>query len=729
MGTQTVRMGSPTANYPAVPTKSDVPIRRVKSFTRDTPPTSSRMRLGCGLMACVLLIPLFLWATFSNSPSAIQDVATTVVTYSTGSEDGGPTARIAAERVQPRAGVLQIEEVVSLSEPRGGFPKQADVSEAAKAAVKQETDDTDEIASDEGSSAMSDVEEASSPTRHEDGKDDGRKVVVEEESESSSLSLPQRGSPGEANGVTKQKRQDTAEPNEGERHTVATGRATTALKGSGVAVAAVADQVPEAKRESYMIMMTDLVTQVAAVLPEAARRGNAQLVKHVRAALERAEPLVEAWKGARVWGGEEKAIGVIKLLESLRARAQEWRSTLTLIERLRGDVDKMKSKLKAVSKERNKLDLAAAKALPKALHCLNLRLAVAYGSNEHIKEVTRARESQQARRFEDPSLYHYALFSDNVLAVSVVVNSTLQNAKNPEKHVFHVVTDEMNLPAMRAWFALHPPGKMALEIKAVEHYSFLNASYCPVLQQLQATSLKAFYFSQQAAEDKKRVTGEASAEATAGPTQLKFKNPKYLSMLNHLRFYLPEMYPTLNRVVFLDDDIVVQRDLVPLFTLPLHGNVNGAVFTCVGDFHRLFKYLNFSHPYIKAHFDPNACGWAYGMNVFDLHAWRLHNLTAVYHKFQTMNADRSLWQLGTLPPGLMTFYNRTQVLDAHWHVLGLGYNKDVPLEDVEKAAVVHYNGNWKPWLDTAMKHFRPYWLAYVTANDGIIHRCNVDLKS
>ncbi|CAI5493602.1 unnamed protein product [Closterium sp. Naga37s-1] len=697
-------MGSPTASYPAVP-KSDVPLRRVKSFTRDTPPTSSRMRLGCGLMACVLLIPLFLWATFSNSPSAIQDMATTVVTYSTGSEDGGPTARIAAEQLQPRAGVLQIEEVVSLSEPRGGFPKQADVSQAEQAVVKQDADGTDGFAGDEGSSAMDDgdnllVEEASSPAR----KEDETKAVVEEESESPSLSLDQNGSDGDRGMKQKWQVKDETELDDRERHTAATARGTAALKASGVAVAAAADQVPEAKRESYMAMMADLVTQVAAVLPDATRCDNAQLVKHVRAALERAEPLVEAWKSARAWGGEEKAIGVIKLLESLRARAQEWRSTLTLIERLRGEVDKMKTKLKAVSKERNKLDLAAAKALPKALHCLNLRLAVAYGSNEHIKEVTRVRESKQARRFEDPSLYHYALFSDNVLAVSVVVNSTLQNAKNPEKHVFHVVTDEMNLPAMRAWFALHPPGKMALEIKAVEQYSFLNASYCPVLQQLQATSLKAFYFSQQAAEDKKHVSGGASggasAEATAGPTQLKFKNPKYLSMLNHLRFYLPEMYPTLNRVVFLDDDIVVQRDLAPLFTLPLHGNVNGAVFTCVGDFHRLFKYLNFSHPYIKAHFDPNACGWAYGMNVFDLHAWRLHNLTAVYHKFQTMNADRSLWQLGTLPPGLMTFYNRTQALDAHWHVLGLGYNKDVPLEDVQRAAVVHYNGNWVRWALT-----------------------------
>ena len=96
------------------------------------------------------------------------------------------------------------------------------------------------------------------------------------------------------------------------------------------------------------------------------------------------------------------------------------------------------------------------------------------------------------------------------------------------------------------------------------------------------------------------------------------------------------MYPTLRRIVFLDDDIVVQKDLSPLFSLPLNGAVNGAVFTCNGSFHRLYKYLNFSHPFIAEHFDPQGCGWAYGMNVFDLARWRKLNLTAVYHKYQDM---------------------------------------------------------------------------------------------
>lgn len=59
---------------------------------------------------------------------------------------------------------------------------------------------------------------------------------------------------------------------------------------------------------------------------------------------------------------------------------------------------------------------------------------------------------------------------------------------------------------------------------------------------------------------------KSSAETSASDGQfLKYRNPKYLSMLNHLRFYLPEVFPALDKILFVDDDIVVQEDLSPLW--------------------------------------------------------------------------------------------------------------------------------------------------------------------
>ncbi|KAE8709344.1 Galacturonosyltransferase 8 [Hibiscus syriacus] len=162
------------------------------------------------------------------------------------------------------------------------------------------------------------------------------------------------------------------------------------------------------------------------------------------------------------------------------------------------------------------------------------------------------------REFEDSNLYHYAIFSDNVLAASVVVNSATKNAKEPWKHVFHVVTDKMNHGAMQVMFKLKDYNGAHIEVKAVG-------------------------------------IGEPA-----------------------------------------------KKDLTGLWKIHKDGKVNGAVETCSGSFHR-------------------------------------EKCTEEYHYWQNLNENRTLWKLGTFPPGLITFYSTTMPLDKPWHVLGLGYNPSISI--------------------------------------------------
>lgn len=194
-------------------------------------------------------------------------------------------------------------------------------------------------------------------------------------------------------------------------------------------------------------------------------------------------------------------------------------------------------------------------------------------------------------------------------------------SQEPEKHVFHIVTDTLNYGATVMWFRANPPGNATIQVQNVDTFQWLNSSYSPVLRQLETESMKAYFFK----SDKERVSAN-----------LKYRNPKYLSMLNHLRFYLPEMFPTLDKILFLDDDVVVMKDLTPLWSMDLKGKVNGAVETCGKAFHRFDRYLNFSNPHIRRNFSPRDCGWAYGMNIFDLKEWRKRDLTGVYHKWQNL---------------------------------------------------------------------------------------------
>lgn len=397
----------------------------------------------------------------------------------------------------------------------------------------------------------------------------------------------------------------------------------------------------------------------------------------------------------------------VKALEQMLIKGKQMQDDCSIIvKKLRAMLHSAEEQLHAHKKQTVFLTQLAAKTLPKGLHCLPLRLANEYFSLDPVRQ-----QFPNQQNLINPKLYHYALFSDNILATAVVVNSTVLNAKHPSDHVIHIVTDKLNYAPMRMWFLSNPPGKATIEVQNIEEFTWLNDSYNPVLKHLGSQSMIDYYFG----------TNRASSDSN-----LKYRNPKYLSILNHLRFYLPEIYPKLDKMVFLDDDIVVKKDLAGLWSINMKGKVNGAVETCGESFHRYDRYLNFSNPIITKSFDPHACVWAFGMNVFDLAEWRRQNITEIYHSWQKLNEDRSLWKLGTLPPGLVTFWNKTFPLSQSWHVLGLGYNPHVNSRDIEHAAVIHYNGNMKPWLEIGLPKFRSYWSKYLDYDQSFLRECNIN---
>lgn len=66
----------------------------------------------------------------------------------------------------------------------------------------------------------------------------------------------------------------------------------------------------------------------------------------------------------------------------------------------------------------------AVQTMPKSLHCLSMRLTV-----EYFKSLSVDMELSQADKYSDPSLLHFVIFSNNILASSVVINSTVLHAR------------------------------------------------------------------------------------------------------------------------------------------------------------------------------------------------------------------------------------------------------------------------------------------------------------
>ncbi|XP_051115345.1 probable galacturonosyltransferase 14 isoform X2 [Andrographis paniculata] len=367
----------------------------------------------------------------------------------------------------------------------------------------------------------------------------------------------------------------------------------------------------------------------------------------------------------------------------------------------------------------------AASAIPKSIHCLSLRLTDEYSSNAHARRQLPSPELLPL--LSDNSYHHFVVSTDNILAASVVVTSTIQASLNPEKIVFHVITDKKTYPGMHSWFALHPMYPAIIEVKGIHQFDWLTRENVPVLEAVESHyGVRNYYHGN-------HVTTANLSNLTPRifASKLQARSPKYISLLNHLRIYLPELFPSLDKVVFLDDDVVVQRDLAPLWEIDLNGKVNGAVETCKGEDEwvmskRFRNYFNFSHPLIIKSLNPDDCAWAYGMNIFDLDAWRKTNIRDTYHAWlkENLKSNMTLWKLGTLPPALIAFKGHVHPIAPTWHMLGLGYQNKTSVENVKKAAVIHYNGQSKPWLEIGFEHLRPFWTKYVNYSNDFIRNCH-----
>ncbi|KAK6774599.1 hypothetical protein RDI58_029838 [Solanum bulbocastanum] len=432
--------------------------------------------------------------------------------------------------------------------------------------------------------------------------------------------------------------------------------------------------------------MKDKVIRAKAYLSFAPPDSNSHFVKEIKLRIKELERAMgDVTKDS---GLSRRATQKMKAMDGTLLKASRiYPDCSAMVNTLRAMTYNAEEQLRSQRDQTSFLVQLAARTTPKGLHCLSMRL-----TTEYFALQPEEREFPNQNKLQDPDLYHFAVFSDNVLACSVVVNSTVSTAKDPEKIVFHIVTDSLNLPAMSMWFLMNPPGKATIQIQSIDGFEWLSIKYN---------------------EDQQKQKG---------------LDPRYASALNHLRFYLPDIFPSVNKIVFLDHDVVVRKDLTRLWHINIKGKVNGAVETCVEgepSFRRMDMFINFTDPSVATRFDANTCTWAYGMNVFDLQKWRKQNLTALYHKYLELGSKRRLLKAGSLPLGWMTFYKHTHALDRTWHLLGLGYDSGVTRAQIEQAAVIHYDGVMKPWLDLGIQKYNSYWNKHVSYEHPYLQQCNL----
>ena len=129
----------------------------------------------------------------------------------------------------------------------------------------------------------------------------------------------------------------------------------------------------------------------------------------------------EPASGPACCSSEDKMKAMARLLSKIKDLRYDDKA---LVKRFKSMLEATENQLRNNKKQSNFLSQLAAKTMPKGLHCLSMRLTVSYNTLP-LEE----RDFPATPELEDNSLYHYAIFSDNVLAVSVVVNSTVVSAE------------------------------------------------------------------------------------------------------------------------------------------------------------------------------------------------------------------------------------------------------------------------------------------------------------
>ncbi|KAJ0985360.1 hypothetical protein J5N97_003716 [Dioscorea zingiberensis] len=331
--------------------------------------------------------------------------------------------------------------------------------------------------------------------------------------------------------------------------------------------------------------------------------------------------------------------------------------------------------------------------MPKSLHCLSMRLTV-----EYFKSPSLDTEQSHDHKLENPNLQHYVIFSKNILAVSVAINSTVMNSAETGNMVFHLVTNRQNYYALRLWFARNSFKKATIRIINIED---LDLKEQPDLL----------------ASEEFRVSIHASDQ----PSSLHMRT-EYMSVFSPAHFLLPKIFKNLKRVVVLDDDVVVQRDLSSLWKLNMEGKVNGAVEFCRVRLGHLKSYLT------NQNYESDSCAWLSGLNVVDLERWRELDVTRTFHQLLQKMGSRSddSGRAAALPANLLAFQGLIYGLDDSWVLSGLGHDYGLDSNAIKHAGVLHYNGNMKPWLELGIPKYKTNWKNFLTKNERFMDQCNVN---
>ncbi|CAL0302402.1 unnamed protein product [Lupinus luteus] len=173
--------------------------------------------------------------------------------------------------------------------------------------------------------------------------------------------------------------------------------------------------------------------------------------------------------------------------------------------------------------------------------------------------------------------------------------------------------------------------------------------------------------------------------------------------LNYARNYLAEILEDcVQRVIYLDSDLIVVDDISKLWSYNLDSRVIGVPEYCHANFSNYFTTSFWSNSTFAGTFKGRRpCYFNTGVMVLDLFKWRKENYTKRIEKWMEIQKSDRIYELGSLPPFLLVFAGQVAPIEHRWNQHGLGGdNVRGNCRDLHPGPVslLHWSGSGKPWL-------------------------------
>lgn len=172
------------------------------------------------------------------------------------------------------------------------------------------------------------------------------------------------------------------------------------------------------------------------------------------------------------------------------------------------------------------------------------------------------------------------------------------------------------------------------------------------------------------------------------------KTHQYVTLQTYYRLKLAQILPKVNRIIYMDCDMIVNDDLEELFNTNLENNVIAGVL----DIRVYWKKSWKNSKYINA-----------GMILFDLEKFRQENIENIFYEYTKNNFDK----IKTGDQDIINFSleDRVQILPDIWNVQSSNFTNRSSYTSNPK--IIHFVAQNKPWHFGSFSYHKKYYFKYL----------------